>query len=202
MRETSRAGLPWSWRPSWRAWTGGRTCKPSRPSCAKPKPEVQLGQALARPDWGVRGGVAREEGAEIVTAGIVVSSPVHDRGQGDRRRRAGPGRRAPPALAAVRAAAETEVRGRYAALDRQLAAAPGAGERGPPRAGRQRIPRQQELRSRRDRPGRAPPPPPRDPGNPPRLPGSPPRRGADARRAGGGRWSPAMTSANLDDVPG
>ena len=40
-----------------------------------------LGQALARPDVGVRGGVAREEGAEIVTAGVVVSLPVHNRGQ-------------------------------------------------------------------------------------------------------------------------
>ena len=58
--------------------------------------EVLLGQALARPDLGVRGGVGREEGAEIVTAGVVVTPPDPQPRPGDARRRAGPGRGAPP----------------------------------------------------------------------------------------------------------
>jgi len=84
--------------------------------------EVLLGQALARPDVGVRGGIAREEGAEIVTAGVVVSLPIHNRGQetiavGQARASA-----LRQALEATRGAADAEVRGRYAALSRQLAA--------------------------------------------------------------------------------
>jgi cobalt-zinc-cadmium efflux system outer membrane protein len=84
--------------------------------------EVLLGQALARPDVGVRGGIAREEGAEIVTAGVVVSLPIHNRGQetiavGQARASA-----LRQALEATRGAADAEVRGRYAALTRQLAA--------------------------------------------------------------------------------
>lgn len=84
--------------------------------------EVLLGQALARPDLGVRGGLAREEGAEIVTAGIVVTLPIHNRGQetvavGQARATA-----LRQALDAARAAAAAEVRGRHAALARQLAA--------------------------------------------------------------------------------
>jgi cobalt-zinc-cadmium efflux system outer membrane protein len=84
--------------------------------------EVLLGQALARPDLGVRGGVAREEGADIVRAGIVVTLPVHDRGQ--ETRAVGQARAAAlrQALAAAQSAAESEVRGRYAVLTRQLAA--------------------------------------------------------------------------------
>jgi outer membrane protein, heavy metal efflux system len=85
--------------------------------------EVLLGQALARPGWGVRGGVAREEGADIVKAGFVVSLPVHDRGQetiaiGQARVAA-----LRQALETARAAADAEVRGRYSALSRRLAAA-------------------------------------------------------------------------------
>jgi len=85
--------------------------------------EVLLGQALGRPEWGVRGGAAREEDAHIVTGGFVVSLPVHNRGQetlavGEAR--AGALRQA---LGAARAAAEAEVRGRYAALARRLEAA-------------------------------------------------------------------------------
>jgi cobalt-zinc-cadmium efflux system outer membrane protein len=84
--------------------------------------EVLLGQALARPDVGVRGGIAREEGAGIVTAGVVVSLPIHNRGQetiavGQARASA-----LRQALEATRGAADAEVRGRYAALTRQLAA--------------------------------------------------------------------------------
>jgi cobalt-zinc-cadmium efflux system outer membrane protein len=84
--------------------------------------EIRLGEALARPDIGVRGGIAREEGAEIVTGGIVLSLPVHDRGQtavAVGQARAAALRRA---LETSRAAAEAEVRGRSAALARQLAA--------------------------------------------------------------------------------
>ncbi|HKV12723.1 MAG TPA: TolC family protein [Thermoanaerobaculia bacterium] len=84
--------------------------------------EVLLGRALARPGLGVRGGVGREEGAEIVTAGVVVSLPVHNRGQetiavGEARAAA-----LRQALAAARGAADAEVRGRYSALTRRLAA--------------------------------------------------------------------------------
>jgi cobalt-zinc-cadmium efflux system outer membrane protein len=84
--------------------------------------EVLLGQALARPGWGVRGGVAREEGAEIVTAGVVVSLPVHNRGQ--ETVAVGQARAAAlrQALETARAGAEAEVRGRYSALSRRLAA--------------------------------------------------------------------------------
>jgi len=84
--------------------------------------EILLGQALARPDWGVRGGIAREERAEIVTAGVVVKLPLHRRGREAitvGQARADALRRS---LEAVRAAAETEIRGRFAALARQLAA--------------------------------------------------------------------------------
>lgn len=85
--------------------------------------EVLLGQALARPEWGVRGGVGREEDAEIVTAGVVVTLPVHNRGQetlaiGEARAAA-----LRQEIATTRAAAEAEVRGRYVALERRLEAA-------------------------------------------------------------------------------
>ena len=85
--------------------------------------EVLLGQALAEPGWGVRGAVAREEGAEILTAGVVVSLPVHDRGQ--ETVAAGQARAAAlrQALETARAAAGAEVRGRYAALSQRLASA-------------------------------------------------------------------------------
>ncbi|HEX6904214.1 MAG TPA: TolC family protein [Thermoanaerobaculia bacterium] len=84
--------------------------------------EVLLGQALARPGLGVRGGVAREEGADIVTAGVVVSLPLHSRGQetvavGQARADA-----LRQALVAARGAADAEVRGRHAALTARLAA--------------------------------------------------------------------------------
>jgi cobalt-zinc-cadmium efflux system outer membrane protein len=85
--------------------------------------EVLLGQALARPGLGVRGGVAREEGADILRAGFVVTLPLHDRGQ--ETLAVGQARAAAlrQALAAARGAADAEVRGRYSALTRRLAAA-------------------------------------------------------------------------------
>jgi len=84
--------------------------------------EVLLGQSLARPDVGVRGGIAREERADIVTAGLVVTLPLHNRGQetiavGQARASA-----LRQALEAARGGADAEVRGRHAALARQLAA--------------------------------------------------------------------------------
>jgi cobalt-zinc-cadmium efflux system outer membrane protein len=84
--------------------------------------EILLGQALSRPSLGVRGGVAREEGAEIVTAGVAVSLPVHNRGQETLavgQARAAALRRA---LTAARGAAEAEIRGAYSALARRMAA--------------------------------------------------------------------------------
>jgi cobalt-zinc-cadmium efflux system outer membrane protein len=85
--------------------------------------EVLLGRALGRPGLGVRGGVGREEGAELVTAGIAVTLPVHNRGQeaiavGEAR--AAALRRA---LETARGAAAQEVRGAHAALARRVAAA-------------------------------------------------------------------------------
>jgi outer membrane protein TolC len=43
--------------------------------------ELLLGRSLAHPDIGVRGAIAREERADIVTAGVVVTLPIHNRGQ-------------------------------------------------------------------------------------------------------------------------
>ncbi|HEX5719200.1 MAG TPA: TolC family protein [Thermoanaerobaculia bacterium] len=85
--------------------------------------EAALGRALARPGLGVRGGVGREEGADLVTAGVVVSLPVHDRGRetlavGEARAAA-----LRQALDAARRAADAEVRGRHSALLRHLEAA-------------------------------------------------------------------------------
>lgn len=84
--------------------------------------EIQLGQALSRPQVGLRGGVAREEDADIVTAGVAISLPVHNRGQ--ETAAVGQARAAAlrQALTAARGAAEAEVRGAYAALSRRLAA--------------------------------------------------------------------------------
>lgn len=85
--------------------------------------DILLGKALAKPDWGIRGGVGHEEDANIVKAGIVVSLPVHNRGQetlaiGEARAAA-----LRQEIDTVRAAADAEVRGRYAALTRRLEAA-------------------------------------------------------------------------------
>jgi len=84
--------------------------------------EILLGQALTRPGVGVSGGVAREEGMDIVRAGIVLTLPVHDRGQ--ETLAVGQARAAAlrQTLAAAQSAAETEVRGRYSILTHQLAA--------------------------------------------------------------------------------
>ena len=85
--------------------------------------EVTLARALARPGLGVRGGVGREEGADLVTAGVVVSLPLHDKGQetlavGEARAAA-----LRQALASARRSADAEVRGRHSALLRHLEAA-------------------------------------------------------------------------------
>jgi cobalt-zinc-cadmium efflux system outer membrane protein len=84
--------------------------------------EVLLGQALSRPELGVRGGAAREERADIVTAGVVIALPVHNRGQ--ETLAVGQARAAAlrQALTVARRAAEAEMRGAYSALNRRLAA--------------------------------------------------------------------------------
>ncbi|HEX7181163.1 MAG TPA: TolC family protein [Thermoanaerobaculia bacterium] len=84
--------------------------------------EVLVGRSLARPDVGVRGGLAQEEGADIVTAGVVLTLPVHNRGE--EAVTAGQARAAAlrQALAAAREAAGAEVRGWHAALARRLGA--------------------------------------------------------------------------------
>lgn len=84
--------------------------------------EALLGQALRRPELGVRGGVAREERADIVTAGIVIALPVHERGQETLAVAQARADALRQALAAARIAAEAEVRGAYSALDRRTAA--------------------------------------------------------------------------------
>jgi cobalt-zinc-cadmium efflux system outer membrane protein len=84
--------------------------------------EILLGQALARPDLGARAGVAREEGAEIVTAGIVVTLPFHNRGQETLAIGAARAAALRQALDATRTAAGAEVRGLHAALTQRLAA--------------------------------------------------------------------------------
>lgn len=84
---------------------------------------VLLGEALRRPGLGVRGGVAREEGAEIVTAGVVVSLPVHDRGRETVAAAQARAASLRQAIATARAAAESEVRGLHQALARRLEAA-------------------------------------------------------------------------------
>jgi cobalt-zinc-cadmium efflux system outer membrane protein len=85
--------------------------------------EILLGRALGRPGFGIRGGAGREEGAELVTAGIAVTLPVHNRGQeaiavGEARASA-----LRQALETARKAAGQEVRGSHAALARRIAAA-------------------------------------------------------------------------------
>jgi outer membrane protein, heavy metal efflux system len=84
--------------------------------------EILMGQAQTRPEWGLRGGVAREEDADIVTAGFVVSLPVHNRGQ--ETIAVGQARTAAlrRALETARAAADAEVRGAHASLNHRLAA--------------------------------------------------------------------------------
>jgi cobalt-zinc-cadmium efflux system outer membrane protein len=85
--------------------------------------QVRLGEALARPGVGLRAGVAREERADIVRAGVVLTLPVHENGQETRavgRARAAALRQA---LAAAETEAEMEVRGRHEILTGQWAAA-------------------------------------------------------------------------------
>lgn len=84
--------------------------------------EVRLGLAMARPDVGVRASIAREERADILTASVVVTLPVHQRGQ--ETIAVGQARAAAlrQALETARGAADAEVRGHFAALSRQLAA--------------------------------------------------------------------------------
>jgi cobalt-zinc-cadmium efflux system outer membrane protein len=85
--------------------------------------EILLARSLRRPEVGLRGGLARDEGDEIVAAGVVLSLPIHSRGR--EALTAAEARTAAlrQAVESARRAAEMEVRGRYGALAKQLAAA-------------------------------------------------------------------------------
>jgi outer membrane protein, heavy metal efflux system len=85
--------------------------------------QVRLGETLARPEWSVRTGFTREERADIVSGGVAISLPLFRRGQEEQ----AVGRARADSLrareAAVRQAAEAEVRGAFAAYQRRLQAA-------------------------------------------------------------------------------
>ncbi len=51
-RAASLPGPPWSWKPSWRDWIGGRTSSPWRPSCGKPRPRCCWARPSPGPAWG------------------------------------------------------------------------------------------------------------------------------------------------------
>ncbi|MEA2605029.1 MAG: outer membrane protein heavy metal efflux system [Acidobacteriota bacterium] len=84
--------------------------------------QVRLGETLARPEWALRTGFAREERADIVSGGIAITLPLFRRGQEEQ----AVGRARADSLrareAAVRRAAEAEVRGAFAAYQRRLQA--------------------------------------------------------------------------------
>jgi outer membrane protein, heavy metal efflux system len=85
--------------------------------------EVQRARALSRPEVGVRGGLAREEGAEIALAGVVLSLPVHDRGREALAAAEARAAALRQALGLRRQEAATELRGRYEAFILRQAAA-------------------------------------------------------------------------------
>jgi cobalt-zinc-cadmium efflux system outer membrane protein len=84
--------------------------------------EIQLGEALEKPDFALRTGYKREEGADVVSAGVSISLPWLARCQEEQavgRARAA-GLRAQ--LEAARRAAETEVRTAFAAYQSRVRA--------------------------------------------------------------------------------
>ncbi len=84
--------------------------------------QVRLGETLARPEWALQTGFAREERADIVSGGVAISLPLFRRGQEEQavgRARAGSLRARAEAL---RQAVEAEVRGSFAAYQRRLQA--------------------------------------------------------------------------------
>ncbi len=85
--------------------------------------QVRLGKALARPDFAVRTGVEREEGADVVLAGVAVALPLAQRGQEERAVGAARAASLRAQLDAARRAAETEVRAAFASYEAQRRAA-------------------------------------------------------------------------------
>ncbi len=84
--------------------------------------EIRLGEALARPDFALRTGYEREEGADVVSAGVAVSLPFFRRGQEEQavgRARAAALR---TRLEAERQRAEAEVRAAFEAYRQTLRA--------------------------------------------------------------------------------
>jgi outer membrane protein, heavy metal efflux system len=84
--------------------------------------QVRIGETLARPEWALRTGFAREERADIVSGGVSIALPLFRRGQEEQavgRARANSLRAREEAL---RRAAEAEVRGAFAAYQRRLQA--------------------------------------------------------------------------------
>ncbi len=84
--------------------------------------EARLGEALARPGFGLRTGYQREEGADVVSAGLAIALPLVQRGQVERA--AGQARASSlrAQLEASRRAAESEVRAAFEAYQRRLQA--------------------------------------------------------------------------------
>ena len=84
--------------------------------------QVRLGETLARPEWSLKTGFAREERADIVSGGVAISLPLFRRGQEEQ----AVGRARADSLkareAALLQAAEAEVRGAFAAYQRRLQA--------------------------------------------------------------------------------
>ncbi|MEO6196305.1 MAG: TolC family protein [Thermoanaerobaculia bacterium] len=84
--------------------------------------EVRMGETLARPDFGLRTGYQREEGADVVSAGVAVSLPVFQRGQEEQS--AGRARAAAlrGQLEAARRSAAAEVRAAFEAYQSRVQA--------------------------------------------------------------------------------
>ena len=84
--------------------------------------EIWLGETLARPDFGLQASYQREEGTDVITAGLVVALPVSRRGEEER----AVARSRAASLAAqrplVRRGAELEVRSAYDAYRHRVAA--------------------------------------------------------------------------------
>lgn len=85
--------------------------------------EALFARSLRRPEVGVRGGLARDEGDKIVAAGLVLSLPIHNRGREALAAAEARAFASRQAVESARRAAEIEVRGKYDALAKQLAAA-------------------------------------------------------------------------------
>jgi cobalt-zinc-cadmium efflux system outer membrane protein len=84
--------------------------------------EVRLGQAFARPEYGVGVRYAREEGDQIVRGGLTVTLPIFSKGQELRAVGAARAARLRADLDAARARVRLEVRSAFEAYSRRLAA--------------------------------------------------------------------------------